>query len=263
MIPPAHLPPLPPGSRYAGRLRDFKGEVLGWVCIETPGALRGWVRGSWRGGSGSGGDQRSGHPVGMAGIYDVTDYKESSAEWHVALPVEVEQGSPIPSTQAQGVSESGCPSTHQVDGPTCPKCDSFGCVYPKDMQWICRRAQWVCTAVDTPSVSESECHSTHPVESDTPETDLAGWNEWPGAALEFARSLEQRLTDTRKLLATCSAEREHNVMMAGVYKAERDLLFKRLRDLYDYTESCEHGEPGWPREAPALARDILKTSLTP
>lgn len=86
-------------------------------------------------------------------------------------------------------------------------------IYARDLQSI---------ATPAPSDSESECHSTHPVESDTPETDK--WThdpakcggqitmvsdtegDWVPAC--FARDLERRLTDTRKLLATYSAERD-------------------------------------------------------
>lgn len=64
--PPAYLPPLPPGSRYAGRLGDHEGKVAGWIFEEGE---SGWDRGLW---------------YGTAG-----DPQHPSADWHVALPADV------------------------------------------------------------------------------------------------------------------------------------------------------------------------------
>lgn len=64
--PPAHLPPLPPGSRYAGRLKDHTGLVEGWAITDFG---TGWTYGPWEG--------RADRP------------SHYSAVWHVALPADV------------------------------------------------------------------------------------------------------------------------------------------------------------------------------
>lgn len=102
--------------------------------------------------------------------------------------------------------------------------------------------------------------------SETPETDAAvrpipaiAWQNYGDSTPEtvladFARSLERRLTDTRKLLAQYSAEREHNAMLALRYEAViRDALLS-LRNTYDIE--------GWSMADSDAAR-ILESALTP
>lgn len=63
---PTGLPPLPPGTRYAGRLKDYEDRVNGWVLDELEG---GWVKGDgW-----------------CCGVNFTT-----SREWHLAVPIEDE-----------------------------------------------------------------------------------------------------------------------------------------------------------------------------
>ena len=61
---PEGLPPLPPGTRYGGRLKDYEGRVVGYTC--EPGyqwsALANWY--------------------GMKGCQD-----SEFDNWHIAIPI--------------------------------------------------------------------------------------------------------------------------------------------------------------------------------
>jgi len=67
---PAGLPPLPPGTRYAGQLKDHEGRIEGWIYVEADPASEGWEYSTllrWRG--------MRDNPTG------------DGALWHLAVPV--------------------------------------------------------------------------------------------------------------------------------------------------------------------------------
>ena len=76
-----------------------------------------------------------------------------------------------------------------------------------------------------PSDGESECHSTHPVGS----PDVKQMGAVTISRNGYVEKLEQELTDTRKLLATYSAEREHNAMLALRYEAAIKSAMNRIK----------------------------------
>lgn len=67
---PAGLPPLPPGTRYAGQLKDHEGRVNGWIYAPKDSA--GW---------------EYGHSAGWFGMKGEPPV-ESAHNWHVAVPIE-------------------------------------------------------------------------------------------------------------------------------------------------------------------------------
>lgn len=156
--PPAHLPPLPPGSRYAGRLKDHDGRVDGWAFAE---GSSGWERNKWYG--------MADEPRGL------------TADWHVALPADVK---PIGE------------ATTRRDG------------YAEDLE-----------------------------------------------------RLTKELADMGKLLAQYSAEREHNAMMAGAYKAERDLFAENLKVIASLNPGSKRVQARWGSISSSV--QVLLSNLTP
>lgn len=64
VLPPG-LPPLPPGTRYGGQLKDYEGKVSGYVCMDEH-------------------DQWSRYRLAWSGVKERPEERE--ANWHIATP---------------------------------------------------------------------------------------------------------------------------------------------------------------------------------
>jgi hypothetical protein len=102
---PDNLPPLPPNTRYAGRLRDHSGRLAAFIYSATD--PDGWEYSSgW---------------VGMD-----YDPQADTADWHVALPIEAVRDEPATGVEAKvcadiaarqrvGIAKYGCTVAESKD----------------------------------------------------------------------------------------------------------------------------------------------------
>ena len=97
LVTPANLPPLPPNTRYGGRLKQQSGTVYGWV--HGVDGIDFWIG-----------------PCQWSYAPDPT--KDVSADWHVALPLEAVRDEPAKDEPASDHRDcnGGCLYGHETGG---------------------------------------------------------------------------------------------------------------------------------------------------